>query len=566
MSGLFYFLNTQEVFCMNVDCTLNSFAVPGFSGLNPIFGTKKSAGDPISSREAHVNISMPFTLMRPHIVNESSTTTEVEVNSVFDITVAGITLELSEAAYNRCKAHIINSANGSVSILVNETETITMFSGEILDLDFSGGKWKRKSPKECLQMLDMFGFMPDDPAAASTANVDTVTGGLLTVDGVAVAAGDLVFLKNQDDPVQNGFWIVQTGSWSRSPSYAAGNSTAFTNKFIIPRQGGQKGKAFFLIEDDYTVGDTVLNFAESKFSLIPAPGKIPLYDRNGNSLPNDLHAGQIDGMGRDLRLVFGIASVDPAVYIPLIMAEIRRRCNNNGEIDNTGIPDFTGIEIGDYVDGLDLSGITAAPGGSAPQAWNDTYKNNRIVVSGFNIFKGTGDTETTKNHILFTFRNVICRGYMKSSNDNSGGYPATLMRTWLEGASGDGSGAFAAKLKTALGGAVNYLLTFRQLLSKKGDWTWVNTTVFLQSEHNVFGNEAWSEAGYADGLRVHFPIYQKASAYRVKRYNGARAWWWESAPDVAYSTAFAYVGSDGHASSGLAGVAGGGVSPAICVA
>jgi hypothetical protein len=49
------------------------------------------------------------------------------------------------------------------------------------------------------------------------------------------------------------------------------------------------------------------------------------------------------------------------------MAEIRRRCNNNGEINNTGIPDFKGIQIGDYIDGLDLSGIAAMPGGNAPQ-------------------------------------------------------------------------------------------------------------------------------------------------------------------------------------------------------
>jgi hypothetical protein len=138
------------------------------------------------------------------------------------------------------------------------------------------------------------------------------------------------------------------------------------------------------------------------------------------------------------------------------MAEIRRRCNNNGEIDNTGIPDFRGIRIGDYIDGLSLDGVSAAPGGTAPQAWNNTYKNNRIVVSGFNTFKGSGDTEVTKNHILFTFRNIICHGYMNSSDTNVGGYPATLVRTWLEG-------SFATGLKAALGGDSS-LLTIRKVL------------------------------------------------------------------------------------------------------
>jgi hypothetical protein len=505
--------------------------------------------------------------MRPHIVDESSTTTEVEVNSVFDITAAGITLELSEAAYNHCKAHIINSSNGSVSILINEIETVSMFSGEVLDLNFASGKWKRKSPKECLRMLDVFDFAADDPIAASTENIDTVAGGLLTVDGVALTSGDLAFLTNQTESTQNGFWIVQAGSWSRSPDYAAGNTTSFTSKFITPKQGGQKGKLFFLLEDNYTIGMTVLNFVESKFSIAPAPGKIPLYDRSGSPLSNDnRHADMVDGMGRDLRLVFGITSTDPSVYIPQIMAEIRQRCNNNEEIDSTGIPDFTGIEVGDYIDGLDLSGVAAAPGGSAPQAWNDSYKNNRIVVSGFNIYKGFGDTENTKNHILFTFRNVICQGRMKASNDNAGGYPATLMRTWLEGASGDGTGDFSVRLKAALGGATNFLYTMRLAHSVKGSYSWASFTVFLATEIEIFGYQTYGDEAEQYNTNVQFPIYMKSGAYRIKRFNGARAWWWEATPTAADAASFAFVHSHGTANYTNASLASGGVAPAFCVA
>jgi hypothetical protein len=549
---------------MNVDCTLNSFAVPGFSGLDPIFGTKKPTGEAISSREAHTNISMPFALMRPHVVNENSTTTEVEVNSVFDITVPNITLEISEAAYNRCRAYIVNSSGGPATVLVNETETIALFRGETLDLEFTGGKWRRRSPKEYVRMLDVFNFVSDDPIAASTENVDTSTGGLITIDGVDLAAGDRVFLKDQENPIQNGYWLAQTGSWRRDPNYSNGNTEAFSNKYISPKKGSQGNKIFYLVEDDYTIGIDALNFLESKFSIGPSPGKIPIYDRAGNPIPSgDRHPSMGEGVGRDLRLVFGIASTDPTVYIPLIMAEIRRRCNNNSEIDESGIPDFAGIEIGDYIDGLDLSGVAAAPGGNAPQAWNDTYKNNRILVSGFNTFKSSGDTENTKNHVLFTFRNVICQGRMKATNDNSGGYPATLMREWLEGANGGGTSAFSTKLKASLGG--EYLYTIRQLLSKKGDWAWVSTTVFLPSEHNVFGNNAWGEANLDDGVRVHFPIYAKSGVFRVKRFNGANNWWWESTPSASSATSFANVGSYGHAAY-TASTTDGGVAPAFCVA
>lgn len=54
--------------------------------------------------------------------------------------------------------------------------------------------------------------------------------------------------------------------------------------------------------------------------------------------------------------------------------------------------------------------------------------------------------------MLFTFRNVIAKGRMNSTDANAGGYPASAMRAWLEGANGDGNGAFAVWLNAALGG------------------------------------------------------------------------------------------------------------------
>jgi hypothetical protein len=642
---------------MNVDCTLNSFAVPGFSGLDPNFGTKKPTGETISSREEHANISMVFDLMRPHVINESSTTTEVEASSVFDITAPGITLEISEAAYNLCKAHIINSSVGAVSILINETETISLFCGEILDLEFTNGKWRRKSPKEGLRMLGAFGFVADDPIVASTANVNTATGGLMNIDGVALAAGNRVLLKNQTDPSQNGYWIAQSGQWNRDPSYSVGNSTAFTNKYISPKQGGQKGRLFYLVEDDYTIGKDALDFLESAFSVEPIPGKILIYNRNstdrlmtvaegeklagiqagaqvnpgaattgapglmsatdkiklngiqtgaqanpGAATPSAIglmsaedktkldkliinaHADMVDGVGRDLRLVFGIVSTDPAVYIPQIMAEIQRRCNNSSQIDSSGIPDFTGIEIGDYIDGLDLSAIPAENGGTAGQAWNNTYKNNRIVVSGFNTYKNMGSLTNTKNHVLFTFRNIPLKKRMNASNDNAGGYRASELRAFLEGTAGNGTGdmsgvttaAFLNALKSKIG---NYLYTVNKDHSTKSGSAWANYTVWPVSEIEMFGVPVFGDEGvYMVAITsptiaarasqitpIHIPLYQKSYVYRVKLYNGSKDNHWLQTPYAAGATYFVCVYNTGMVNgNGASGVCG--VAPAFCVA
>jgi hypothetical protein len=411
-----------------------------------------------------------------------------------------------------------------------------------------------------------------EPVAASTENVDVVTGGVMNIDGIFCSIGQMVFLKDQTDPKQNGFWEVQSGAWNRYNGFTSENPAAFDNKFIHVKNGMINGGKVFFMEQESDIGTDNLVFQESIFSPLDLSGKVLIRDINGRTIDDtkreqaiaetklDLtsHADMIEGYGRDLLTVLGVQT------IPAAMAEIRRRCNNNGEIDGTGIPDFRGIRIGDYIDGLDLSAIGAPTGGTAPQAWNNTYKNNRILVSGFNTFKGTGDTEVTKNHILFTFRNIVAKGRMNSSNTNAGGYPATELRTWLEGASGDGSGPFATGLKAAFGGN-DPLLTIRKLLSNKGDWGWVSCTVWLPTEDEVFGESSWGEPTLGDGIKVHFPIYQESSIYRVKRYNGSRDWWWESSPLAASAANFTYVNNHGNANISYASAVGG-CAPAFCVA
>jgi hypothetical protein len=297
-------------------------------------------------------------------------------------------------------------------------------------------------------------------------------------------------------------------------------------------------------------------------------------DPEGKMTVPGLHtfqADQVEGYGRDLMKVIlghGIEEMTTQALrneaIAQVMANIRLRCNNNGEIDGSGIPNFRGLAVGDFLDGLDLSAIGAPAGGSAPQTWNDTYKNTRILIGGFNTYKESGDTEVIKNHILSVFRNIIAKGRMNATDTSANGYPATELRSWLEGASGDGSGSFATGLKAALGGN-NPILTIRKLLSKRSDWAWVNCTVFPPSAHEVFGSGRFAEENYEDGAAVQFPIYQKSSIYRVKRWNGSRDWWWLSGPSASSAAYFARVNNIGITLNHYASAVGG-CAPAFCVA
>jgi hypothetical protein len=112
---------------------------------------------------------------------------------------------------------------------------------------------------------------------------------------------------------------------------------------------------------------------------------------------------------------------------------------------------------------------------------------------------------------------------------NTGGYPATEMRAFLDGANGDGTGGksgvttatFLNALKAQIG---NYILPVRRLLSNKNGWAWITCSLWLPSENEVFGTNAWGEAEYGDGQKLHIPLYRDSFQYRIKRNNGSRDW------------------------------------------
>lgn len=54
-------------------------------------------------------------------------------------------------------------------------------------------------------------------ATTSTdGNIDLTIGGLLTIDGVTLSAGDRVLVKDQTDARQNGIYVAAAGAWSRA--------------------------------------------------------------------------------------------------------------------------------------------------------------------------------------------------------------------------------------------------------------------------------------------------------------------------------------------------------------
>ncbi len=64
------------------------------------------------------------------------------------------------------------------------------------------------------------------------SNVDVTTGGLLTIDGVTLVAGDRVLLAAQTDPLENLVYIAAAGAWSAASDFAPASSAKSAYVFV----------------------------------------------------------------------------------------------------------------------------------------------------------------------------------------------------------------------------------------------------------------------------------------------------------------------------------------------
>lgn len=249
------------------------------------------------------------------------------------------------------------------------------------------------------------------------------------------------------------------------------------------------------------------------------------------------HGGSTDG--RNLLKVFGKTTVAE------VMAILHKKCNGEGKAD------FSGLMIGDY---LDLPSLTV---GGTTYKGNTAYQNLRIVISGFNHYIYCGYPNVNeKNHILWTFRNVVLQKRINATHTNIGGYKGSELKKYLDE-------VFATGLGNALGSS-GYLYTIMRTMSIKGAIDFVTDTVFLPTEGEVFGVSTYGDDQILRITSIQYPIYRDSSFYRAKKYNGSRSWWWEGTPSALNAFAFCVVGSNGVSSEEGTGHDSIGVAPAFC--
>jgi hypothetical protein len=97
--------------------------------------------------------------------------------------------------------------------------------------------------------------------AASTANIATLSGAM-TIDGVALVAGDRVLVKDQSTASANGVYVVAASTWSRAADMNAWDE--FVSAYLFVEQGTVNADNGFLctVDGGGTLGTTAVTFVQ----------------------------------------------------------------------------------------------------------------------------------------------------------------------------------------------------------------------------------------------------------------------------------------------------------------
>lgn len=181
-----------------------------------------------------------------------------------------------------------------------------------------------------------------------------------------------------------------------------------------------------------------------------------------------------------------------------------------------------------------------------------TIKNVNWRIAHFDYYLNTGDTATTKHHLVVVPDTTLANSYMNATNVTTGAYVGSYMHTTTLLQDGtEASDSVFGKIKTAFG--ESNLLSIRQLFANAVDsngnvsgWVWYSTRCFLMNQCMVYGNKAWAN-GNNDGYNVGIDKSQLALfAHNSTSINTRQTYWLR---DVSSSTHFALVVSGGAANN-----------------
>jgi hypothetical protein len=234
---------------------------------------------------------------------------------------------------------------------------------------------------------------------ATTANIGLATA--LTIDGVELAVGDRVLVKNQDTAANNGIYVVANGSWARAED-ADTSAEVTTGMFTFVSEGTTHADSGWVLStnDTITLGTTELTFVQ--FS---GAGQITA----GNGLTKT--GNTINAVGTADRITVNSDSIDIASTYAGQSSIVTLGTVTTGTWDattvavtagGTGVESFTdnGIVYGDGSNALDVTAagtqyqVLQAGSGGVPEFGAVDLAQSAATTNQLPIAKGGTNAST----------------------------------------------------------------------------------------------------------------------------------------------------------------------------
>ena len=160
----------------------------------------------------------------------------------------------------------------------------------------------------------------------------------------------------------------------------------------------------------------------------------------------------------------------------------------------------------------------------------------------------------TKAAISVQLKNCLnTKGYMNSSNTNSGGWEESARRKWC-------NDIFYNAIPSILRNGIKQVIKKNYKVYNSNNITTTSDYCFLLSETEIFGEKKYS-IDSTEGTQYE---YYKTSSNRIKQVSGSNYYWWERSPCGDSTASFCYVDNIGgaywsYASSTF------GLAPCLCI-
>lgn len=183
------------------------------------------------------------------------------------------------------------------------------------------------------------------------------------------------------------------------------------------------------------------------------------------------------------------------------------------------------------INGLDLSEYWAV--GDTKSVTLTTNETIELQIAGFNHDTYSDGVTAPVTLVMKNCLNTIAK--MNSSDINTGGYPASAMKTWVEN---NIYNKLPSDLKAIVAPVKKKCYTTYNQASSLSE---ANYNVWLLAEAEVFDSVSYT-VGNGEGTK--YPIFTD-NASRIKKVNGSASYWWLRSAFSSSSAYFVNVISDG---------------------